>query len=294
MASILLALYALPVIAVAGPIEKVVTLLEELKAGLENDEKVEEQIYNKYACWCQVTTGHKAAAIHIAHAKIQELSGTVLGLKSKIAVFAQEISDKTDVIMEAEENMKSATAIRQKDNAAFMKESAELMEAINALERAMKVLSGAGTKTGLLQNANALSTSERTRAANLISFAVNKFPTDGSRSLSSKKISALARYTDMLRSDMESLSLDSMSQPEGITAAEDTGGYAPQSATVQGILKDMYDTFATDLESQTSTEAGANRDYELLMEEKNYAGQPHERRNCSSGGAKGCSRSRVG
>jgi len=268
MASILLALYALPVIAVAGPIEKVVTLLEELKAGLENDEKVEEQIYNKYACWCQVTTGHKAAAIHIAHAKIQELSGTVLGLKSKIAVFAQEISDKTDVIMEAEENMKSATAIRQKDNAAFMKESAELMEAINALERAMKVLSGAGTKTGLLQNANALSTSERTRAANLISFAVNKFPTDGSRSLSSKKISALARYTDMLRSDMESLSLDSMSQPEGITAAEDTGGYAPQSATVQGILKDMYDTFATDLESQTSTEAGANRDYEALMAEK--------------------------
>merc|ERR1719335_607943 len=164
--------------------------------------------------------------------------------------------------------MKSATAIRQKDNAAFMKESAELMEAINALERAMKVLSGAGTKTGLLQNANALGTSERTRAANLISFAVNKFPTDGSRSLSSKKISALARYTDMLRSDMESMSLDSMSQPEGITAAEDTGGYAPQSATVQGILKDMYDTFATDLESQTSTEAGANRDYEALMAEK--------------------------
>merc|ERR1719399_2397129 len=64
------------------------------------------------------------------------------------------------------------------------------------------------------------------------------------------------------------MSLDSMSQPEGITAAEDTGGYAPQSATVQGILKDMYDTFATDLESQTSTEAGANRDYEALMAEK--------------------------
>merc|ERR1719420_1471254 len=270
MASLfLLALYAMPTVTMAGPIEKVVTLLEELKAGLEADEKAEEKIFNKYACWCQVTTGHKAAAIHIAHAKIQELSGTVLNLKSKIAVFAQEISDKTDVIMEAEENMKSATSIRQKDNKAFMADSAELMEAINALERAMKVLSGAGTKTGLLQIASALSTSERTRAANLISFAVNKFPTDGSRALSSKKVSALARYTAVLRSDMESMTMDSMSEPEfKPTAQEDTGGYAPASATIQGILKDMYDTFVTDLESQTSSEANANRDYEALMAEK--------------------------
>merc|ERR1719262_1136364 len=41
--------------------------------------------------------------------------------------------------------------------------------------------------------------------------------------------------------------------------------YAPQSATVQGILKDMYDTFSADLESQTQTEATAQRDFEDLI-----------------------------
>merc|ERR1719240_1427693 len=46
------------------------------------------------------------------------------------------------------------------------------------------------------------------------------------------------------------------------TAATADASYAPQSATVQGILKDMYDTFATDLESQTETEATKQRDFE--------------------------------
>merc|ERR1719313_2356436 len=43
------------------------------------------------------------------------------------------------------------------------------------------------------------------------------------------------------------------------------GKYAPQSATIQGILKDMYETFATDLESATNTEATRNREYETFI-----------------------------
>merc|ERR1719356_153041 len=46
------------------------------------------------------------------------------------------------------------------------------------------------------------------------------------------------------------------------------GKYAPQSLTIQGILKDLYDTFSTDLEAATSKEATANRDYELFIKEK--------------------------
>merc|ERR1719174_773523 len=41
-------------------------------------------------------------------------------------------------------------------------------------------------------------------------------------------------------------------------------GYAPQSATIQGMLQDMYLTFARDLESDTQDEADQNRDYENL------------------------------
>merc|ERR1719281_406532 len=51
--------------------------------------------------------------------------------------------------------------------------------------------------------------------------------------------------------------------------AKATGArYAPQSLTIQGILKDMYSTFSTDLEAATDKEATSNRDYELFIKEK--------------------------
>jgi hypothetical protein len=48
-------------------------------------------------------------------------------------------------------------------------------------------------------------------------------------------------------------------------ALEDSSAYAPQSATIQGILKDMYDSFSSDLESQTQDESEKNREFESLM-----------------------------
>merc|ERR1719487_1430309 len=41
-------------------------------------------------------------------------------------------------------------------------------------------------------------------------------------------------------------------------------GYAPQSATIQGMLGDMYLTFSNNLESATLDEANQNADYEKL------------------------------
>merc|ERR1719487_1722636 len=41
-------------------------------------------------------------------------------------------------------------------------------------------------------------------------------------------------------------------------------GYAPQSATIQGMLGDMYLTFSSNLESSTLDEANQNADYEQM------------------------------
>jgi len=45
-------------------------------------------------------------------------------------------------------------------------------------------------------------------------------------------------------------------------------GYAPQSATIQGILGDMYQTFAEDQQTSDSTEADQNRNFEDLIATK--------------------------
>ena len=58
--------------------------------------------------------------------------------------------------------------------------------------------------------------------------------------------------------------------------------YAPQSATIQGILRDMYMTFAGDLEDSTMTEATQNKDFENLIavksEEKSAPNYPVQQR----------------
>merc|ERR1719326_2573555 len=44
-----------------------------------------------------------------------------------------------------------------------------------------------------------------------------------------------------------------------------SNSYAPQSATIQGILSDMYSTFSNNLQTSTADEATAHRNFEDLM-----------------------------
>merc|ERR1719321_2528003 len=45
--------------------------------------------------------------------------------------------------------------------------------------------------------------------------------------------------------------------------------YSPSSTTIMGVLKDMYDTFVKNLESETETESSAQLHFEDLMSTKN-------------------------
>merc|ERR1719515_653895 len=50
--------------------------------------------------------------------------------------------------------------------------------------------------------------------------------------------------------------------------AQAKASYSPQSATIMGILKDMYDTFGADLEKSNQEESDAQKAFEDLMAEK--------------------------
>merc|ERR1719210_2982622 len=83
-----------------------------------------------------------------------------------------------------------------------------------------------------------------------------------------------AKATAAVRNVVEALPSSVSLKPEQASllgeflSASSAAKYAPQSWTVQGILKDMYDTFAKDLEASYSDEASANRNYEDFMHTK--------------------------
>merc|ERR1719502_847092 len=134
-----------------GPVTKVVELIEELKAKIEADGKMEQTIYDKYACWCETTSARKASDIHTAMSDIKSLSTKILELKGLVATRTSEIAQDSLEINDNQQAQDEATGIRQKENAAYMGEKTEMETTLNALQRGIEVLSGAGTKTALLQ-----------------------------------------------------------------------------------------------------------------------------------------------
>merc|ERR1719174_3358518 len=217
-----------------SPVERIVKLLETLKAKTEGDGKNEQQIYDKYACWCEKTSTRKANDIVQAQEDLRALGQRILKLKGKIATRTAEIAELTQNIKDNEEEQESLTAVRQKQNKAWAEESEEVKQALAALQDAIKVLSEATTPKG----AALIQSTQQMVSKNAVKSVIDTLPSK----------------VDMPRERMALLS-------EFVAAK---AGYAPQSATIQGMLGDMYLTFAANLESATQDEADQNRDYEEL------------------------------
>mmetsp|Transcript_52473 Transcript_52473/g.96666 ORF Transcript_52473/g.96666 Transcript_52473/m.96666 type:complete len:730 (+) Transcript_52473:80-2269(+) len=221
-----------------SPVERVVTLLKDLASEIETDSKIEQKMYDKYACWCEKTSKRKAANIETGLDDMRALSQEILSLKGLVATRKAEIAELASQIADTEAAMDEATNLRSKENSAFMAESAEMKDALSALQSAVTVLLKAtlpGASSFVQQEAQAQS-----------------------RTAVRAVLSALPSRVDLSADRVSMLS----------TFAGAGGGYAPQSATIQGILSDMYTTFAADLESSTDTEATRNKIYETLMATK--------------------------
>jgi predicted nucleic acid-binding Zn-ribbon protein len=233
-----------------NPVGKVVELIKELQSKITADGKAEQKIYDKYACWCENMSARKANAIHTAHADIKSLSTQILELKGLVATRAAEIAELSRNIRDNQEAQDTATAIRQKENTAYQGQKAEMEETLNALERGIRVLMGAGTggDESLLQTPK--KQFELLKIGELVHTAMTRMPAD--HQLSPHQMSALMTFTK---------------QPADYhdQKAKKSASFSPQSATIQGILKDMYDTFSMNLEKATETEATQQKNFEDVM-----------------------------
>lgn len=224
--------------ALATPVGDVVELIKELKAKTVSEGEAEQKTYDKFACWCETTTKRKADAIDAGKARIKSLTTSILELKGKKATLASEMEKLTADIAENEAAQEEATEIRQKENANYQQEKSETETAIGALEKAVTVLGGAGTKG-----------EELVSVASALRHAVAK------TALTQEKSKVVRSF---------------IADPEGFyeDKAQAKASYSPASATIQGILKDMYTTFAGNLEDSTKDEAIKQRDFEAYIAAK--------------------------
>jgi len=222
------------------PVKRVVNLLEDLKSKIVADGDAETQTYNKFACWCQKTSERKAGLVVTGGDDLRSLGQQILKLKGQVATLTAEIAELGKKIKESEDEQESLTAIRQKQNAAYQSTSEETKQALAALQQAIKVLAQA-TTPGAKKADALLQEDSELQGRDAVKVALSLLPTRAS--ISQKHMSVLSEFT----------------------TAKHGQKYSPQSATIQGILGDMYTTFSADLESSTLEEGTRNTDFEKTI-----------------------------
>jgi len=243
------------------PVARVVVLIKNLQAEIEADGKAEQKTYDKMACWCEKTLARKAAAIDDAKELIEKTQAEIIELKGKLGELGASIKQLEKEIAENEEAQKEATEIREKENEDYQAERVEKEQCIGALEAAIKVLQGAGTKSMLetIHEAQLLSVAESVKH-------VLRRESEEDR-LSEGDLNTMKAFVTDPTKFVSSSGGFSGAQVDA-SAANPFGDYAPASTQVVGIMKGMYDSFSADLEKANAEEADKEKAYQELMATK--------------------------
>mmetsp|Transcript_78748 Transcript_78748/g.172666 ORF Transcript_78748/g.172666 Transcript_78748/m.172666 type:complete len:697 (-) Transcript_78748:242-2332(-) len=232
------------------PVTKVITLLKDMQKQLQKEADEDEAIYDKMACWCQTNDREKTEAIKTAEVRIDGLTTKIEELTAGSARLNTEIKNLEKEIAENQDSLDKATAIREKQLAEFNAEEKDLLESVSALKAAITVLSKHHSG-GFLQVANnrilgvaATLENELSKHAALLQGVLS--PSE--RRAAAAFVQAPADYFDAAPTFKQS--------------------YAPQSGEIFGILRQMLDTFESNLSASQKEEQANQAAYEELKAAK--------------------------
>jgi len=124
-----------------SPIQKVVTLVTEMKAQTIKEGEEDLAAYDKYKCWCETTTSDKTAAIAAAEAKLGELGSFVEEAAAREGELKTELAGLEADIAADTEALDTATKLRNEENEKFVGEEADMKETLGLLGEAVATLS---------------------------------------------------------------------------------------------------------------------------------------------------------
>jgi hypothetical protein len=218
------------------PIQKVLTLMEDMKAKGISAKNDEETKFSAFSQWCDNTKGSKTREIEAGNQKIEKLKAGI----EKAAVL---ISKLTDRILELEEDVgrwkkdeKSAATVREAERADFTATVTDYTESIDAVTGAINVLKKQAQ--------------DKAQAALIQSSLLQV------RSLKLVPAQSKKALTNFLQQD-----------PELAYAAPEANAYEFQSGGVVEMLEKLNDEFSskkTDLEKE---ELGAQQAYEQIRQQ---------------------------
>merc|ERR1719182_347891 len=156
----------------ANPIRRVVTMLQNMQKKVEAEGEKEKELFEKYMCYCKNSGGDLAKSIGDAETKGPQLEADIKEGEAKKAQLEEDLKQHQADRSAAKEAMASATALREKEAAAYEKESSEDKANLAATEKATVAIEK-GMGSAFLQTTTAsrlLSLAEKRQEEDLVAF----------------------------------------------------------------------------------------------------------------------------
>jgi len=212
-----------------NPIRRVVSLLQNMQKKVEEEGKKEKELFEKFMCYCKNGLGDLRNGIDANEAKIPKVETALSEAEALKEQLDKDVAELKGSVGDAKATIAKAKGIREKEAAAFAKDSSDKKTNIAALKKALAAIE-AGAAGKFLQTA-----------------------TESMNTLQNLVINSDMRSTDR----------------EMLTAFLSQGsGYAPQSGEIIGILKEMLETMEKELTEITAAEEQTIKDFEALIAAK--------------------------
>merc|ERR1719478_1360232 len=212
-----------------NPIRRIVNLLQKMQEEVDAEIKKDEDMHEKFECYCTTQTKALDASIAALKEKIPQIEADIKECEAGNGRVAAELAQHKQDRADANAAIESATAQREKEAEAFDKLSSDLKANIGACSKAIDAISK-GMGASFLQSGAATAL---------------------------KKL-VLAQAPSLRRYERETLT--------AFLSADQS--YAPASGEIVGILKQLLENMEGDLKEATDTENAAIAEFEGLVAAK--------------------------
>jgi len=123
-----------------NPIRRIVNLLQATQKKVEEEGREQEDMFEKYMCYCQTNTKALEQSISDLNDQGPQIEASIKGLTELKAQLDEELKQHKTDRSDAQASIESATAQREKDKAAFDAYSTETKTNLAACDKAEKAI----------------------------------------------------------------------------------------------------------------------------------------------------------
>mmetsp|Transcript_104518 Transcript_104518/g.164945 ORF Transcript_104518/g.164945 Transcript_104518/m.164945 type:complete len:678 (-) Transcript_104518:46-2079(-) len=228
---------------VATPIEKVIEMLSDLESKILGEGTDAQKVYDEYSEFCEDRSRNLGFEIKTGKAEVKDLEATIDKETATASSLTAKIEDLASAISVDEADLKAATEIRAKEQAAFEAEEKELLEVIDTLERAISIIEKEMAKGG----ASMMQLKSAANVAEALGIMVE------AASLNSASAAKLTAFVQDSQQD----------EDPGAPAA---AVYQSHSSGIVGTLQDLFEKAESQLEKARATETNNVQAYQMLAQ----------------------------